>query len=59
MRREVRNILYYNVTLQIVNIESGEIAWTDEKEIRRSRQKGVVSVRVNFLQEIRRENNAW
>ena len=35
------DIIYYNVTLQIVNIETGEILWTDEKEIRRLTEKSL------------------
>lgn len=34
-RSERTDIIFYNITLQIVNIETGDIAWTDEKEIKR------------------------
>ncbi|MDD5169706.1 MAG: penicillin-binding protein activator LpoB [Syntrophales bacterium] len=35
------DIIYYNITLQVVNIETGEILWTDEKEIQRLTQKSL------------------
>lgn len=35
------DIIYYNITLQIVNIETGEILWTDEKEIQRLTEKSL------------------
>jgi uncharacterized protein (TIGR02722 family) len=34
-RSERKDIIFYNITLQIVNIETGDILWTDEKEIQR------------------------
>jgi hypothetical protein len=33
------DIIYYNITLQLVNIQTGEIVWTDEKEIQRLTEK--------------------
>ncbi len=33
------DISYYNITLQLVNIQTGEIVWTDEKEIQRLTEK--------------------
>ncbi|MBM4271582.1 MAG: penicillin-binding protein activator LpoB [Deltaproteobacteria bacterium] len=40
-RTERTDIIYYNITLQIVNIETGEILWTDEKEIQRLTHKSL------------------
>lgn len=40
-RTERRDLVYYNVTLQVVSIETGEILWTDEKEMKRLKTKGV------------------
>lgn len=34
-RTERKDIIFYNITLQIVDIETGDILWTDEKEIQR------------------------
>lgn len=39
-RSERKDIIFYNITLQIVNIETGDILWTDEKEIQRLTTKG-------------------
>ncbi|MGV8058353.1 MAG: penicillin-binding protein activator LpoB [Smithellaceae bacterium] len=36
-----QDIIYYNVTLQLVNIQTGEIIWTDEKEIQRLTSKSM------------------
>ncbi len=38
-RSDRTDIIYYNITLQIVNIETSEILWTDEKEIQRLTEK--------------------
>ncbi len=35
------DIIYYNITLQAVDIETTEIIWTDEKEIQRMTKKSV------------------
>ncbi|PKN18548.1 MAG: penicillin-binding protein activator LpoB [Deltaproteobacteria bacterium HGW-Deltaproteobacteria-6] len=35
------DIIYYNITLQLVNIQTGEIVWTDEKEIQRLTEKSL------------------
>lgn len=40
-RTDRRDIVYYNITLQAVDIERGEIVWTDEKEIQRLTQKSL------------------
>ncbi|HOJ52286.1 MAG TPA: penicillin-binding protein activator LpoB [Syntrophales bacterium] len=40
-RSERKDIVYYNIILQIVNIETGEIVWTDEKEVQRLKIKGI------------------
>jgi len=40
-RTERTDIIYYNVTLQAVDIETGEIIWTDEKELQRMFRKGL------------------
>lgn len=40
-RTERTDIIYYNVTLQAVDIETGEIIWTDEKELQRMTRKGL------------------
>jgi len=40
-RTDRRDIIYYNITLQLVNIQTGEIVWTDEKEIQRLTSKSV------------------
>jgi len=36
-----QDIIYYNITLQLVNIQTGEIVWTDEKEIQRLTSKSL------------------
>jgi penicillin-binding protein activator len=36
-----KDIIFYNITLQLVNIQTGEIVWTDEKEIQRLTSKSV------------------
>ena len=36
-----QDIIYYNITLQLVNIQTGEIIWTDEKEIQRLTSKSL------------------
>lgn len=36
-----QDIIYYNITLQLVNIQTGEIIWTDEKEIQRLTRKSL------------------
>ena len=36
-----KDIIYYNITLQLVNIQTGEIVWTDEKEIQRLTSKSM------------------
>lgn len=40
-KTERKDIIYYNITLQLVNIQTGEIIWTDEKEIQRLTSKSV------------------
>jgi len=40
-RTDRKDIIYYNITLQLVNIQTGEIVWTDEKEIQRLTSKSV------------------
>jgi len=40
-KSERQDIIYYNITLQLVNIQTGEITWTDEKEIQRLTSKSV------------------
>jgi len=40
-RSDRKDIIFYNITLQAVNIERGEIVWTDEKEIQRSTEKAL------------------
>ena len=40
-KSERKDIIYYNITLQLVNIQSSEIMWTDEKEIQRLTSKSV------------------
>jgi penicillin-binding protein activator len=37
-----RDIIYYNITLQAVRVETGEIIWTGEKEVQRMTQKGLL-----------------
>lgn len=34
------DVNYYNITLQVVDMETGEIRWTDEAEIQRITEKG-------------------
>ena len=36
-----KDIIFYNITLQLVNIQTGEIIWTDEKEIQRLTSKSM------------------
>ncbi len=36
-----KDIIFYNITLQLVNIQTGEIIWTDEKEIQRLTSKAL------------------
>lgn len=36
-----KDIIYYNITLQLVSIQTGEIVWTDEKEIQRLTSKSM------------------
>ncbi|OPY86860.1 MAG: Penicillin-binding protein activator LpoB [Smithella sp. PtaU1.Bin162] len=36
-----QDIIYYNITLQLVSIQTGEIVWTDEKEIQRLTSKSI------------------
>ena len=36
-----KDIIYYNITLQLVNIATAEIIWTDEKEIQRLTSKSM------------------
>lgn len=36
-----KDIIYYNITLQLVSIQTGEIVWTDEKEIQRLTSKSI------------------
>jgi penicillin-binding protein activator len=40
-RTDRKDIIYYNITLQLVNIQTSEILWTDEKEIQRLTSKSV------------------
>jgi uncharacterized protein (TIGR02722 family) len=40
-RTDRKDIIYYNITLQLVNIQTGEIIWTDEKEIQRLTSKSM------------------
>ena len=40
-RSDRRDVIYYNITLQVVSIETGEIIWTDEKEVQRLTSKGL------------------
>ena len=40
-RSDRKNVIYYNITLQVVSIETGEIMWTDEKEVQRLTSKGL------------------
>jgi len=40
-RSDRTDIIYYNITLQAVSIETGEIIWTDEKEVQRLTTKGL------------------
>lgn len=40
-KTERTDIIYYNITLQLVNIQTGEIVWTDEKEIQRLTSKSL------------------
>ncbi len=40
-RTDRTDIIYYNITLQAVGIETGEIIWTDEKEVQRLTRKGL------------------
>ncbi len=40
-RTERKDIIFYNITLQVVNIETGDILWTDEKEIQRLTKKSI------------------
>lgn len=40
-KTERKDIIYYNITLQLVNIQTGEIIWTDEKEIQRLTSKSM------------------
>ena len=40
-RNERKDIIYYNITLQLVSIQTGEILWTDEKEIQRLTSKSL------------------
>lgn len=40
-RSDRQDIIYYNITLQLVSIETGEIFWTDEKEIQRLTSKSL------------------
>jgi len=36
-----KDIIFYNITLQLVTIQTGEIVWTDEKEIQRLTTKSL------------------
>ncbi len=36
-----KDIIFYNITLQLVTIQTGEIVWTDEKEIQRLTSKSL------------------
>ena len=40
-RTDRQDIIYYNITLQLVSIQTGEIIWTDEKEIQRLTSKAL------------------
>jgi penicillin-binding protein activator len=40
-KSERTDIIYYNITLQLVNIQTAEIVWTDEKEIQRLTSKSM------------------
>ncbi|MEN6487783.1 MAG: penicillin-binding protein activator LpoB [Smithella sp.] len=40
-RTDRQDIIYYNITLQLVSIQTGEIIWTDEKEIQRLTSKSL------------------
>jgi hypothetical protein len=40
-RTDRKDIIYYNITLQLVNIQTAEILWTDEKEIQRLTSKSM------------------
>ena len=41
-KRTVReDIIYFNFTLQLVSIQTGEIIWTDDKEIQRMPSKSL------------------
>ena len=40
-RTDRQDIIYYNITLQLVNIQTAEIIWTDEKEIQRLTTKSM------------------
>ena len=40
-RSDRKDVIYYNITLQVVSIETGEIIWTDEKEVQRLTSKGL------------------
>jgi uncharacterized protein (TIGR02722 family) len=33
--------VYYKLTLEVVNVETGEVIWIDEKEIRKSKKTGL------------------
>ena len=38
-RSDRTDVIYYNITLQLVDIKTGEIVWTDEKEVQRLTRK--------------------
>ena len=38
-RSDRKDVIYYNITLQLVDIKTGEIVWTDEKEVQRLTRK--------------------
>ena len=40
-KTERKDIIFYNITLQLVTIQTGEIVWTDEKEIQRLTTKSL------------------
>ena len=40
-KTERKDIIFYNITLQLVTISTGEIVWTDEKEIQRLTTKSL------------------
>ncbi len=40
-RTDRQDIICYNITLQLVSIQTGEIVWTDEKEIQRLTSKSL------------------